>query len=166
MVIHFLIILSVVLIVSIIINGCEDYTKTNSLLKLSFTDTMNKVSLPIVSLTNGGKAFNFLIDTGATLSVIDEDVLNQLCYIKTDTEGTAYGIDGNITQVKYVKMSLKHNDVSLVDEFQVLRVNGFDNIKEAYGVQVVGILGSTFLKRYGFTVDFSELTLYTNKKSE
>jgi hypothetical protein len=48
----------------------------------------------------------------------------------------------------------------------VLRVNGFDNIKEAYGVQVVGILGSTFLKRYGFTVDFSELTLYTNKKSE
>lgn len=163
MFVEVLIIIVVICIIAAIINGIEDYHTRNSLVKLSFTDNMGRLNLPIVSLTNNGKSFNFLIDTGATLSVIDNSALKKLDYKKVDVTGSAYGVDGNIISVEYARIELKHDKVTFIDEFQIMRVDAFENIKESDKIEIVGILGSTFLKRYNFTVDFKDLIVYAPK---
>ena len=163
MFIEILITIVAICVVATTINGIEDYHKKNSLIKLSFTDNMGRLNLPVVSLTNNGQSFNFLIDTGATLSVIDSNALDKLNYTKVNVTGNAYGVDGNIVPVEYARIELNHDKVQFVDEFQIMRVDAFDNIKESDNIEIVGILGSTFLKRYNFTVDFKDLIVYVPK---
>ena len=158
-----LIVLVAIFIIAIVINGIEDYHTRNSLVRLSFTDNMGRLNLPVVSLTNNGQSFNFLIDTGATLSVIDSNALDKLAYTKTETTGSAYGVDGNIIPVEYARIELNHENTKFVEEFQIMRVNGFDNIKESDKIEIVGILGSTFLKRYDFTINYKDLIISTKK---
>ena len=155
------IIFVVVCVLAVIINGIEDYHRTNSLIRLSFADTMGRLKLPIVSLTNNGQTFKFLIDTGATLSVIDSNILDKLNYSKLDIKGNAYGIDGNIVNVDYVAMTLSHGDTKFVEQFQVMRLDAFDNLRETDNIDLAGILGGTFLERYNFVVDYKELIVYT-----
>lgn len=162
-VLEVLIMLVAVFVIATIINGIEDYHTRNSLVRLSFTDNMGRLNLPIVSLTNNGQSFNFLIDTGATLSVIDSNALDKLNYTKVNVTGNAYGVDGNIIPVEYARIELNHDKVQFVDEFQIMRVDAFDNIKESDNIEIIGILGSTFLKRYNFTVDFKDLMIYAPK---
>lgn len=156
-----LIVLVAVFVIATIINGIEDYHRTNSLTRLSFADTMGRLKLPVVSLTNNGQTFKFLIDTGATLSVIDSNILDKLDYSKLDIKGNAYGIDGNIVNVDYVAMALSHGDTKFVEQFQVMRLDAFDNLRETDNIDLVGILGGAFLKRYNFVVDYKELIAYT-----
>lgn len=155
------IILVVVCVLAVIINGIRDYHRTNSLTRLSFADTMGRLNLPIVSLTNNGQTFKFLIDTGATLSLVDSNILDKLDYSKLDIKGTAYGIDGNVVNVDYVAMTLSHGDTEFTEQFQVMRLDAFDNLREADNIDLVGILGGAFLKRYNFVVDYKELIAYT-----
>ena len=159
-----LIMLVAVFVIATIINGVEDYHTKNSLIRLSFIDTMGRLKLPIVSLTNNGQSFNFLIDTGATLSVIDSNALGKLAYTKVETTGNAYGVDGNIVPVEYARIELNHEKTKFVDEFQIMRVDAFDNIKESDKIEIVGILGSTFLERYNFVIDYKDLIIYVKKQ--
>ena len=156
-----LIMFVVVFVIATIINGIEDYHRTNSLTRLSFADTMGRLKLPIVSLTNNGQTFKFLIDTGATLSVIDSNILDKLDYSKLDIKGNAYGIDGNIVNVDYVAITLSHGDTKFVEQSQVMRLDAFDNLRETDNIDLAGILGGSFLKRYNFVVDYKELIAYT-----
>ena len=158
-----LIMLVAVFVITIIINGIEDYHTRNSLVRLSFTDNMGRLNLPIVSLTNNGQSFNFLIDTGATLSVIDSNALDKLAYTKVETTGNAYGVDGNIVPVEYARIELTYEKTKFVDEFQIMRVDAFDNIKESDKIEIVGILGSTFLKRCDFTINYKDLIISAKK---
>lgn len=155
------IILIGVLVLAIIINGIRNCYRRNSLTRLPFTDTMRRIKLPIVSLTNNGQTFKFLIDTGATLSVVDSKVLNKLDYSKLNIKGNAYGIDGNIVNVDYVIMALSHDNTEFVEEFQVMRLDAFDNLRKTDNIDLAGILGGAFLKRYNFVVDYKKLIAYT-----
>ena len=156
-----LIVLVVIFVVATIINGIEDYHTSNSLTRLPFTDTMRRIKLPIVSLTNNGQTFKFLIDTGATLSVVDSKVLNKLDYSELGIKGNAYGIDGNIVNVDYVIMALSHGNTKFVEQFQVMRLDAFDNLRKTDNIDLAGILGGEFLKRHNFVVDYKKLIAYT-----
>lgn len=158
-----LIIIVVVFIIAFIINGIEDHN-TTSLMRLSFADTMGRLKLPVVSLTNNNKSFNFLIDTGSSVSIIDTLVVDQLKYTKLESEGTAYGIDGNVFTVEYAQIELSHESTKFEDEFQMMRVDAFDNIEKVDGMKIAGILGSTFLKKYNFTIDYENLIVYPGKE--
>ena len=83
-----ILIIVLVLILAFILNGIEDYHKENSLIRLSFADKLGKLRLPIVSLVNNGRVFNFLIDSGATYSIIDTPFLEQMSHKKLEAEGS------------------------------------------------------------------------------
>ena len=153
-------------ILAVVVNGFEDYHISKDSIKTSFANTMGILSLPIINLTNNNKVFNFIVDTGATISIVDSNVLNNFEYDKMNTIGDAYGIDGNKVPVSYVKMKLGLEGVSFMEAFQVMRMPAFDNIKQTEGFDIAGILGSTFLDRYNFILDFKELVMYTNSKSK
>lgn len=125
---------------------------------MSFADTMGRLNLPIVSFSNNGQIFNFIIDTGASLSVIDSNVLHKLNYSKLDIKGSAYGIDGNTINTDYVAITLRHEATLYIEQFQVMRLNAFDNLKGIDGIDVAGILGSAFLKRHGAILNYESLS--------
>ena len=64
-----------VIILSIIINGVEDYCKQRKRVNMSFKEAMDLVELPVVTFYNGDKKLNFLLDTGSNISQINSSIL-------------------------------------------------------------------------------------------
>ena len=130
--------------------------------KMSFREAMDLVSLPIVTFKQGDIKLNFLLDTGASFSVINEGSLEGIVYSKTNMEGYLYGIEGNKTKCSYVDLNLSYKDKHYRESFQVADLSvSFGNIKESSGVVLHGILGSSFFEKYKYILDFQELVAYS-----
>lgn len=161
MVLEIIGIMLVVVLLAIIINGVEDYRQKKRV-NMSFKEAMDLVDLPVITFYNNGKKFNFLLDTGATNSTIDSNVLSSLSYEKLNTEGTLYGMEGNPIDVSYVKASLEYKNMNYEDEFQVVDMSpAFNRVKAESGVTLSGVLGSLFFHKYQYVLDFKELVAYT-----
>lgn len=132
--------------------------------KFPFKDTIGKVGLPVVSFEQNGNSFNFVIDSGADSSVLNTSYLTKLDYVDLKGNRFIYGIDGNQVQVSFIGVKLSSQNHEFVEAFQVLDVPGLKNIEQAHNIEIAGILGSTFLKRYGFLIDYKKLKAYTNGK--
>lgn len=152
-----------VILLAVIINGLEDYYRQKKK-SMSFRESMDLTDLPIVTFYNNGRKFNFLLDTGATMSVIDSNALNNLKYIKSEDSGTLFGMEGTKIDVSYIKAFLKYKEEEYEEEFQVVDMSAaFGQIKTESGVNLSGILGSLFFRRYQYVLDFESLIAYSKK---
>ena len=153
-----------VIILSIIINGVEDYCKQSKRVNMSFKEAMDLVELPVVTFYNGDKKFNFLLDTGATISVINSNILNNFPHEKVEATGVLWGMEGNKIDVSYVRASLVYKDKVYEEEFQVVDMAAsFNEVKAESGVTLSGILGNSFFKKYQYVLDFNSLIAYSSK---
>lgn len=131
---------------------------------ISFREAMDLVELPIITFYNSGKKFNFLLDTGATISVIDSNALSNFTHEKVKASGTLYGIEGNQVDVSYVKASLEYKGKTYDEEFQVVDMSpAFSKLKSESGINLSGILGNSFFKKYQYVLDFDSLIAYSKK---
>lgn len=129
--------------------------------KISFKEAMDLTNLPVITLRQGEKKVNLLLDTGSTESIILPSILNYLEYEDTDKTGTVFGIEGNAVDTKYVKMDLMYNFINYTENFQIVDMsNAFNSIKQSTGVTIHGILGNSFFEKYGYVIDFQELVAY------
>ena len=128
----------------------------------SFEDTMGVHKIPIVSFEHNGKIVNFVIDSGASHSVINVSSIDEFQYKLLESAGGVYGIDGKMVQTRLASIELTKNGHVFQDIFQVLPVPGLDKIKEKENLEVHGILGSQFLKKYQFLINYKHLRAYTN----
>lgn len=131
--------------------------------RISFRESMDLVELPIVTFMNNGKKLNFLLDTGASYSSINEAALEGLSYEETGESGFGMGIEGNIKEDRgYVRMNVDYRSASYEDDFQVVDLSqAFGMIKQEYGINLHGILGSTFFQKYRYALNFDELVAYS-----
>lgn len=164
MILKIVLALIIVTFIAVLINGVEDYNSHNRTNKLSFKGSIDSLTIPIVTLFNNGKAFNFVVDTGANYSVINAEYLKLFdAKIIKGITGKVYGIDGNQQDVYYARIQLSQYTDNFVEEFQIFDIQSMcDNLKEENGVEIVGILGSSFFQRYKFIIDFNELNMYRN----
>lgn len=164
MILKIVLALIIVTFIAVLINGVEDYNSYNRTNKLSFKGSIDSLTIPIVTLFNNGKAFNFVVDTGANYSVINAEYLKLFdAKIIKGITGKVYGIDGNQQDVYYARIQLSQYTDNFVEEFQIFDIQSMcDNLKEENGVEIVGILGSSFFQRYKFIIDFNELNMYRN----
>ena len=134
-------------------------------LGLSFKDTLTDVGIPIVTLNNGERKFNFILDTGSDISHIDSNIRNFLSDTE-EVEGanltvtTASGsVEGNNS---WVRVPLNYKKQSFIEDFMLLDLHdAFEVLKVDTGIQLHGILGSTFLRKYGYVLDYDDLVAYT-----
>lgn len=98
---------------------------------------------------------NFIFDTGASVSVISEElaaneaVMRHLTEERLQVVGAA-GVLDNVRTFNLPKVSIGRNHVERVRAVEL----DLDVINEASGFRQVGILGGNFLKNYRMTFDF------------
>lgn len=130
--------------------------------RISFKESMDLVELPIITFINGDKKFNFLFDTGASLSSVNQECLSTFEHKETEQYGSVYGVDGNRQSLIYVDANLNYRGRIYEERFQVVDLSqAFGNIKQDYGVTLHGILGNSFFQKYKYVLDFSELVAYS-----
>ena len=148
---------------ALVVNAIEDY---NSTIKFKIQNTLQNVGVPIIALYNNNKRFNFLIDSGANLSLIDSNILDEIECDYLDNTGTMYGVGGKIIKVTYIKMSLFIEDSIFTEDFQVTDLTPtFHRIEEKNGVKIHGILGNSFFEKYSGIINYSKYIFYLNKKN-
>lgn len=163
MVLEMIGILLVIIILSVIINGVGEY-KQSKRISMSFREAMDLVELPVITFYNGGKKFNFLLDTGATISVIDSNVLDNFSHEKVEATGVLWGMEGNKIDVSYIRAFLGYKDKVYEEDFQVVDMSSaFGEVKAESGVTLSGILGNSFFKKYQYVIDFNSLIAYSKK---
>lgn len=148
--------------IGFIINFISDIRK-NKNNRISFKEALDLTELPVVTFISNEKKLNFLIDTGANNSILNESVVNSM---KLNTE-TFEGVEtntagGNIVLNKVVNLEIKYDDKRIYNEcFLVADMDeAFSSIKGDTGVTIHGILGSKFFTNHKYIIDFDALALY------
>lgn len=148
--------------IGLFITFFEDIKKSNRK-KISFKEAIDFTELPVVTFISKGRKLNFLLDTGANNSILNESVANKMklkCEefdgVETNTAG------GNINLNKVTNLIIKFDDNREYDEcFLISNMDdAFNNIKAETGVMIHGILGSNFFTRNKYIIDFDSLALY------
>lgn len=132
---------------------------------ISFKHFYTLSELPIITLQNNGKKLNFIIDTGANQSVINERDLHNYVYKEVYDKQYLLGIDGIKRKVTtLVDMELTRDKQVFKERFQVHDLSAsLDAIGNAYGVEVNGIIGTAFLKNHKCILDFKDLVIHTKQ---
>lgn len=158
-----IIVFALIPVVALLANAMEDHSDS-----ISFDPAYNKAGLPIITLSNDGKDFHFLVDTGANLCVLNNSVVNEIKHRPLEGKGTMFGMEGNIQTVEYVEVELNHGEDIFKVEFQVLNLDAaFGRIEAQHDVTVHGVLGVDFLKNNKGKVDFIDNKLiYGREKNK
>lgn len=124
-----------------------------------------KTGLPLVIV----KVFNlelcFLLDTGSNRNIIDERVYNhfkdKLNIVGENEEvSTLQSLSkGFELEIPFLFEGSDYNETFICTG----RIDGFDLIEEESGIQIHGILGSNFLLKYGWVIDFDNMMVSLNK---
>lgn len=151
--------IAVVLIVTAVL--IKKYSKVYKSV-ISFRESLDLTGLPVITFNQGKNKYNFLLDTGATNSVINEKCLSGIKHtIIEDAVCEVYGMEGNIQTVSYAEIDFKR-DMDYKGYFQVVDMSAaFDNVKAETGVTIVGILGNDFFQKYKYVLDYNTMIAYS-----
>lgn len=130
--------------------------------KISFKEAMDLTEMPIITLYQGDKKFNFLLDTGSNNSIIDGNILDQIEHKVINERSSLFGMEGNVKEVSMCRIVLSYKDREYEYKYLIQDMKApFDNIKNTTGVSLHGIIGSNFFNEYKYILDFSELVAYS-----
>ena len=131
--------------------------------KMSIRESMNLVNLPVVTFENNGNKYNFIIDTGANDSIINESC-EDILVTPHDTKNIVQGIIGENKKCHTVTIEFTYKNMTFDSIFNVVNLKElFNTIKEDYGVTIHGILGTNFLDKYNYVIDFKDYIIYRKK---
>lgn len=128
---------------------------------MSFRETLDLTGLPIVTFKQGKERLNFILDTGASKSLIDSNALSNIEYEELADTSVSYGIDGITHETPYVGIILNYNNKEYHEAFKVMDMSvSFGALKRDYGVNVHGLLSSAFFEQYSYVLDFANMITY------
>ena len=131
--------------------------------KVSFKKTLQIAGIPIVTLKHDNLRLNFIIDTGATTSLINSSLLERIKdKQKIDSIDVVSGLDPNVeykTEKYNIPIWLNRNKFNVI--FCVMDLNPtFNSLKYETGITVHGLLGSDFLESNKCILDYDRMILY------
>jgi hypothetical protein len=137
----------------------EERIKSRS---ISLDNSVELSKLPIISFWNGARRFNFLLDTGSSLSLINKRELDKFFYEEAEGKGQMYGVDGKIQDNnQLVNVTLTYNGEDFKERFQVVDISAAcNNFAQTYDMELHGILGNSFFTEYNFVLDFNRMIAY------
>lgn len=144
------------------------YTRNTSIVRIkkgqifNFKQSVELSGLAVITLYQNSKKYHFLVDTGSNVSHIHSG-----CDIVIDSfeEGTdsVSGLSGDV-ECKKCNITLYHGKDKLAFVFRHSDMSFVcQGIKETYGVSIDGIIGTDFMSKYNYCIDFKEFVVYERK---
>jgi len=131
---------------------------------LGFQGYFDSAELPIVQLSQDGKPYYFIIDSGSNYNVIDSNALDSIKHHDFEENTSMYGVNGVTQKVNACVIRLRHEENEFIDFFLKSDLSlAFDQIRKESGVQVSGLIGVHFLHKYQCVIDFTTLITYYKK---
>ena len=148
-----LLILFILLLLIILVNPYVKFNKKNF-----NKEIYSQLRIPIVSFKSGDNTLCFLVDTGSNNNhltssaldkVIKESINHDKCVIsaacgQTEAEG-------------YYNVQLNDGKSKFEDIFEIMDL---DDTFKSWGLTLDGIIGTSFLRKYNFKVDFNSMSIY------
>ncbi len=123
---------------------------------------LNKTGLTLIAVEMEGEILCLLVDTGATLNLLDKRVYehfnkcNSHESIHTNTISN-FGIDGVEKAAKRAELNFSFEDNLFTTKFTIFDAStAFDKVEEESGIQIHGILGNEFLLENEWIIDFEK----------
>ena len=140
-------VVALVLIIAIGASVCliNEKLKRDRRLTIPFKESMDLLSMPIITFENNGVKLHFLLDTGSNNSLMV-------------TAGNSVPLMGEII------MDISYLEIPFKEKFTVTSLS--KQFEEAFEgkITVHGIIGSKFLRRNKCILDFEKLAVYYNTK--
>ena len=114
------------------------------------TVILNMNGINYVRMRYGMNDLFFLLDTGASISVIFSNYLDPKEVINRNKQITINGIAGSTKSIGSCDIALSYENITIYHEFLVMRDLG-------YGMN--GIIGSDFLEKYSAIINFEKFNL-------
>lgn len=131
---------------------------------ISFKQGMDLTDLPVVTLYQGSKRFNLLLDTGSSDNIIDSNILEGIKHKPIDTKSNLFGLEGIKVTVPMCEITLSYMDNDYEYEYLIKDMKeAFTQLKKSTGVSLHGIIGSKFFNTYKYVLDFDKLIAYSKK---
>ena len=129
---------------------------------MSFKAGFDLTDMPIITLYQEDKKFNFLLDTGSTDSIIDSNILKEIDYKVKNTVSNLFGMEGQTKQVKSCEITLYFGNKGYTYDYLINDMSrAFRQIKDSTGVNLHGIIGSKFFNKFRYVLDFAKLIAYS-----
>lgn len=136
----------------------------NKEIEVSFKQSLELTGLPIMTFEVGGYSLNFILDSGSDSNLLDSTVLEYLDISRTGEAFEIFGIDGIKSQLDQAELSLNFDGYEFKDTFNIMDMKqSFNNIKQSCGANIHGLIGSSFLRKYRYKIDFDKLKTYINE---
>jgi predicted aspartyl protease len=124
--------------------------------RIRFDMANNDSAILIPVELNGQGPFQFVLDTGATLTCIDEELAAELQLPEHDTKAVTAGVKGagvvRLVEVESMRVGSATASGLTACALDLQRM-------EAFGLRTSGLLGLNFLTAFQIGIDFQENTL-------
>ena len=145
-----------VLIISILIYGIRHRA---SIYSYNFEDSYRKYGIPIMTFTINNKEYNFLIDSGSTISFIHSSVVKEHNILVTNAEISCLTAGGDIKGDKISIINISNYcSVFKGIPFYINSIvdANLDKETDTIKVPISGILGGDFLSSFGFILNYDK----------
>jgi hypothetical protein len=118
--------------------------------------------VPVVKGTLNGKEAYFIIDSGASISVLDKTQVKSYNFnvgLPMDINVSGYGGESSPNEASGIDITVGGVEFNGTYRTQAIP-NIVTTIQEASGVKIVGIIGSNIMKDKGVIIDYSTNSLY------
>lgn len=132
--------------------------------KISIKESLDLLEIPVITLENNDKKFNFILDTGSSHSHISPTASKDLQYNrKGSINYAANSANGTITnRCKVLDVDLKYKkDIFNINLIVTENLElSFKDIMDSSKIQLHGIIGSDFLAKHKYILDFANKVAY------
>jgi len=139
--------------------------KNNSFLSFSFGKGFKSPNLPIATVYQDNKDFNFIIDTGSDDNVINRDALKDINHEMIEHQGTLAGV-GGVFEVEACTIPFQLEGENFSAKFIIADhlKDAFDSIRKEHAIPLHGMLGSKFLMENHIVLDFTHFVAYNKDR--
>jgi hypothetical protein len=144
---------------------CYNYYKEAKKYKngISIKESLDLVKIPVITFKQGNRDLHFIVDTGADINVIHKGTLDEIQHIVLPTTVSTYTVTGESEPNQVVGIIFSYKDNEYKEGFQVIDMSPvIKGMNQECNITIDGIIGSKFMKKYKYIIDFKELLIYTN----
>ena len=139
-----------------LIFGCKDRdTSFTGDKKIEFTTVNN---IPIIKGLVNNQPVYFIVDSGASLSVLDKNQSSKLKFFTAPSEESAAGYSGIAVFHEAFNVDVSVGDLPVKTKFRAQDMSAIVQlIREAEGIYISGIIGSDVWRKLGAVIDYNTL---------